>query len=78
LDDDPVTNVVLGLVSFGAWLIFLYLRYMDRVEKLNGREMAWYYAVLIFMSFGVAGPLMIQFGINEYADRARQAQPAQV
>ncbi len=71
--DDAVTNVILGIISGGAWLLFLYLRYMDRSERINGREMQWYYALLIFFSFGLAAPLMIQFNLNENVEAGRQA-----
>ncbi len=74
--DDSVTNVILSLMSGGAWLLFLYLRYMDKAERLNGREMQWYYALLIFFSFGMAAPAMIQFNLNEYETNRAPAAPA--
>ena len=64
--DDAVTNVILSIMSGGACLLFLYLRYMDKAERLNGRAMQWYYALLIFFSFGMAAPAMIQFNLNEF------------
>lgn len=73
--DDCVTNVILSIMSGGAWLLFLYLRYMDKAERMNGREMQWYYALLIFFSLGLAAPAMIQFNLNEY-EGSRAPAPA--
>ncbi len=68
--DDPVTNVVLSIVSGGGWLIFLYLRYLSKAEQLNGREVPWYYVIFVLLSFGFLAPLMIQLDLNEYVERS--------
>jgi len=68
--DDPVTNVVLSIVTGGGWLLFLYLRYLSKAEQLNGREVPWYYVIFVLLSVGFLAPLMIQLDLNEYAENA--------
>ncbi len=63
--DDPTTNVVLVIGSFGMWSLVLNLRYLERSEALNGRSLAWYNAALIFVTGGIIGPLITQMNINE-------------
>ena len=63
--DDPTTNVILIIGSFGMWSLVLNLRYLERSETLNGRTLAWYNAALIFVTGGIIGPLLTQMNINE-------------
>ena len=63
--DDPTTNIVLVITSFGMWSVVLNLRYLERSEGLNGRTLAWYNAMLLLMTGGFIGPLLTQMNINE-------------
>ncbi len=64
--DDPVTNVVMSIMSFGTWTVVLSLRYLDMAERLNGRTLAWYNAVLVMLPLPLVGPLLVQLNINEF------------
>lgn len=59
-NDNPVTNILLVLFTFGIWGIYLNLKYMQKSEELNDRELKWY----MVLFFGIA-PLIVQHNINE-------------
>ena len=67
--DDPVTSVVMAIMSFGLWNLVLLLRYLDMAERLNGRSLAWYNACLILLAPPLIGPLLVQLNINEHLAR---------
>ena len=58
--DNPVSNVVLTLCTFGIWGLYLNLRYLQKSEELNGRDVKWY--MFFFLPIAV---LIIQNNINE-------------
>ena len=68
-DDDPTTNVVMTLVTCGAWAMVLNLRYLGLSESLNGRSFQWYNPVLVLLGGMLLGPLMIQQNVNEYMSK---------
>ena len=59
-NDDPVINIVLTVFSAGIWSLYINLRYMQKSESLNGRDMKWFMALFFFIS-----PIIIQHNINE-------------
>ena len=58
--NNPVSNVLLVIFTFGFWGIYLNLKYMQKSEELNQREMKWYMIFFIPIS-----TLIIQNNINE-------------
>lgn len=58
--DDPVINIILTIFSFGIWSIYLNIKYMQKSEMLNGRDLKWF---MIF--FLPISPVIIQHNINE-------------
>lgn len=58
--DNPVSNVMLFFLTFGLWGVYIHLKYMQKSEELNHREMKWY--MVLFMPISV---LIIQNNINE-------------
>ncbi len=58
--EDPVINILLAIFTFGMWGVYLNLRYMQKSEMLNGREVKWYIILFIFIL-----PIMIQNNLNE-------------
>ena len=58
--DNPVSNVLLTLFTFSLWGIYLNMRYLQKSEEINGREMKWF--MLFFLPMAV---LIIQNNINE-------------
>jgi len=58
--DDPVMNILLSIFTAGLWLLFLLVRYLQKSEIMNGRDMKWYMVLFILIS-----PLIIQNNINE-------------
>lgn len=58
--DNPVSNVMLTVLTCGLWGIFLSLKYLQKSEELNGRDMKWYMVLFVPVSF-----LIIQNNINE-------------
>ncbi len=59
-NDNPVSNVLLVLLSGGIWSLYLNLKYMQKSEELNGRDLKWYMILFLPLSF-----LIIQHNINE-------------
>ena len=64
-DDNPVTNILLIILTGGIWYIYISLKYMQKSEELNGRDMKWYMIIFLPISF-----LIIQHNINENFVRA--------
>lgn len=58
--DDPVSNVMLVVFTLGIWSIYLSLKYMQKSEEINSRDMKWYMVLFIPLSV-----LIIQNNINE-------------
>lgn len=58
--DDPVSNVLLVIFTVGVWGLYLSLKYMQKSEELNQRDMKWYMFFFLPMSI-----LIIQNNINE-------------
>lgn len=59
-NDNPVINILLIILTGGLWLIYLTIKYMQKSEMLNGRQMPWY--MILFLPLGF---LIIQHNINE-------------
>ena len=58
--DDPVMNILLTIFTCGIWGIYLCLKYMQKSELLNGRDMKWFMVLFLPIS-----PIIIQHNINE-------------
>jgi MFS superfamily sulfate permease-like transporter len=58
--DNPVSNVMLVIFTAGLWAIYLNLKYMQKSEEINSRDMKWYMVLFLPMSV-----LIIQNNINE-------------
>jgi len=58
--DDPVINILLTVFTLGIWSLYLNLKYMQKSEMLNGRDMKWFMFLFLPIS-----PLIIQHNINE-------------
>ena len=58
--DDPVINILLTIFTLGIWSLYLNLKYMQKSEVLNGRDMKWFMFLFLPIS-----PLIIQHNINE-------------
>jgi hypothetical protein len=59
-NDDPVINILLTVFTFGIWGVYLSLKYLQKSEILNGRDIKWY---MIF--FVPVMPIIIQHNLNE-------------
>ena len=63
-NDDPVINILLTIFSAGIWGMYITLKYMQKSEMLNGRDMKWF--MIIFLPlWPVIIPIIIQHNINE-------------
>jgi len=58
--DNPVTNILLIILTAGIWLVYITIKYMQKSEMLNDRQMPWY--MILFLPIGF---LIIQHNINE-------------
>jgi hypothetical protein len=58
--DNPVSNILLVILTMGMWSLYINLKYMQKSEELNGREIKWYMVFFLIIS-----PLIIQHNINE-------------
>jgi hypothetical protein len=61
--DNPVSNVILTIFTVGLWGLYLNLRYMQKSEELNNRDMKWF--MIVFLFIPVIAVLIIQNNINE-------------
>ncbi len=59
-NDDPAVNIMLTVFTGGIWAVYLNLKYLQRSEMMNGRDVKWY-AVL----FLPIAPIIIQHNVNE-------------
>ena len=59
-DDNPVSNILLFILTLGIWGLYINLKYIQKSEELNGRDMKWYLILFLPISF-----LIIQHNINE-------------
>jgi len=58
--DNPVSNILLVVLTVGFWGMYINIKYMQKSEEINGREMKWFLVLFIFLA-----PLIIQHNINE-------------
>jgi hypothetical protein len=58
--DDPIINILLTIFTFPIWGSYLCLKYMQKSEMINGRDMKWY--MILFLPLL---PIMIQHNLNE-------------
>lgn len=62
-DDDPVINILLTIFTLGIWGMYLNLKYLQKSELLNGRDVKWY--MILFLPFIIIFPIIIQHNVNE-------------
>ncbi|HON16286.1 MAG TPA: hypothetical protein PKX79_04880 [Spirochaetota bacterium] len=64
--DDPVINILLTIFTLGLWGFYINLKYMQKSEMMNGRDMKWFMILFLPLS-----PVIIQHNINEkfFSDR---------
>lgn len=58
--DDPIINILLSIFSATIWSQYINLKYLQKSEMLNGRDVKWY--MILFLPIS---PLIIQHNINE-------------
>jgi hypothetical protein len=58
--DDPVINILMSVFSFGIWSLYLNIKYLQKSEMLNGRDVKWF--MILFLPIS---PIIIQHNINE-------------
>lgn len=58
--DNPVTNILLVICTLGLWSLYINLKYMQKSEELNRREIKWFMVFFLPIS-----PLIVQHNINE-------------
>jgi len=58
--DDPIINILLSIFSCTIWSLYLNLKYLQKSEMLNGRDVKWY--MILFLPIS---PIIIQHNINE-------------
>jgi hypothetical protein len=63
-NDDPVINIILTIFTCGIWFIYLLVKYMQKSEMMNGREMNWFLIIFVLVPFLIP-PIIIQHNINE-------------
>ncbi len=59
-NDDPAINILLSVFTLGIWSIYINLKYMQKSEMLNKRDMKWFMFLFLPIS-----PLIVQHNINE-------------
>jgi uncharacterized membrane protein YjgN (DUF898 family) len=62
-EDDPVINILLTIFTVGIWGLYLNLKYLQKSEIINGRDVKWY--MILFLPFFFIFPLIIQHNLNE-------------
>ena len=62
-NDNPVTNILLVIFTVGVWFIYINIKYLQKSEELNGREMSWF--MVFFVTILPISFLIIQHNINE-------------
>ncbi len=58
--DDPIINILLSIFSATIWSQYLNLKYLQKSENMNGRDIKWF--MIIFLPIS---PIIIQHNINE-------------
>ena len=58
--DDPVINILLTIFTVGIWSLYVNLKYLQKSEIINGRDIKWF--IVIFLPIS---PIIIQHNINE-------------
>ena len=58
--DDPVINILLTIFTAGIWSLYVNLKYLQKSEIINGRDIKWF--IVIFLPIS---PIIIQHNINE-------------
>jgi len=59
-NDNPISNILLVILTLGAWSVYINVKLIQKSEELNGRDMKWYMVFFLFMT-----PLIVQHNINE-------------
>ena len=59
-NDNPISNILLVILTLGVWSLYINIKYMQKSEEMNDRELKWFMVFFIFLS-----PLIIQHNINE-------------
>ncbi len=59
-NDDPVMNIILTIFTAGLWSLYLNLKYLQKSEMINGRDVKWYMILFLPLS-----PIIIQHNVNE-------------
>ncbi|MDY6968680.1 MAG: hypothetical protein SVR08_08515 [Spirochaetota bacterium] len=59
-EDNPISNILLIFFTAGIWFLYINLKYMQKSEEMNGRDIKWYSIIFLPISF-----LIIQHNINE-------------
>lgn len=62
-NEDPVINILLTIFTVGIWGLYLNLKYLQKSELLNGRDVKWY--MILFLPFLIIFPIIIQHNLNE-------------
>ena len=58
--ENPVSNIMLTIFTSGIWAVYTNLKYMQKSEEINNRDLKWY--MVLFLPLAV---LIIQNNINE-------------
>ncbi len=58
--DDPVINILLTVFTVGIWALYINLKYLQKSEIMNGRDIKWF--IVLFLPIS---PIIIQHNINE-------------
>ncbi len=59
-EEDPVINILLVIFTAGIWTIYVNMKYLQKSEFINGRDLKWF---MIF--FLPISPIIIQNNLNE-------------
>jgi uncharacterized membrane protein YjgN (DUF898 family) len=62
-EDDPIINILLTVFSLGIWSLYLNLKYLQKSEMMNGRDVKWY--MILFLPCIIIFPIIIQHNLNE-------------
>lgn len=58
--DDPVINILLAIFTVGIWIVYINMKYLQKSENLNGRDVKWF--MILFLPIS---PIIIQHNVNE-------------
>jgi hypothetical protein len=62
-EDDAIINILLTVFTLGIWGLYLNLKYLQKSEMLNGRDVKWY--MILFLPCIIIFPIIIQHNLNE-------------